>query len=1007
MEKSENKKKYAEFILSLKFLEKNLNIVFNSNDECKRWKSHKKLNEYQNKKDSWKIIYHIFQSENLILIFFGINLLQFSVTYFWSQFLEKDKKKVQNFISKSVFELTRSFKNKKENKFILTKLNIILIKIICKNEKKKIFLFLFDLLKSAKKNEFICKNNIEVFLIFFEEIFSDISNSNLKNHIQNDYRFEEFLKELKNLCLFVLQKSHFFLNSYFNLIIDTLKTLKNIIQFSFFDFSFESVLFEILIILCGFSKIRIHSLDCIIEIFKKKNIFIKLISLQIMENFIIQFQENFILSNNWLEILLKINHENDDFLFKSAAIFSLFLKNFFFEIKNMIFKKGFFILLFKLITKLSCLPELKFFKICLDFWDDIVSFLLVEEFFKIFELFQKFFFLDLKIILIGRMIKPEEVFIEQNINGNLIKEVIFNTNTRDIYLKQKKIFITLTNIDPNSTKFVILEKIQRQFIDKFWNHNILNSLCWSIGSLSEILSNESENQFLVEIVKNLLYLCEKKKGKNNKAIIAGCIMQVVGKFPQFLKFQWKFLKAVIQKLFEFMHETHPGVQDMACDTFLKIGKTCSEKILNIQESEKTPMIEDILNNLVDIIKNLEIRQTQEFFKAIAIIILEVENEKRKNLYVVKIFQASFLKLFFKFKENILKEDTKFLGETINLIRLNIEISKILQRNYFFQIKTIFKETFFLYEWSSRQISKLVFLNNYSKDFYNSIQYKILNNLRNEMLGIFEIYILNCIFNQKNLFANENLIFLLHPIFLDYSDPKKILERDHQLLDFLIKILKKGKNYIEFNFIFLIYDLVFSPTLEMIKCDFESYPEIRKSFFLLLKELLFGFLSSILKIDLDSKKSEKNFEEVIHILIWGFKHPEKNISREALIILEVFLNDINGKKLNEYFYHKFFKQILTDLIFVMTDKVHMSNFNIQFKIFFLLIKNSKNLIEISYLKTYLNIIFGKSFPEIEKKYRNNLTNLSLIENNIQNVKEEFKKLLNMNITNNSDETSSIN
>jgi len=35
---------------------------------------------------------------------------------------------------------------------------------------------------------------------------------------------------------------------------------------------------------------------------------------------------------------------------------------------------------------------------------------------------------------------------------------------------------------------------------------------------------------------------------------------VVGQYPRFLRNHWKFLKTVVNKLFEFMHETHPGVQ---------------------------------------------------------------------------------------------------------------------------------------------------------------------------------------------------------------------------------------------------------------------------------------------------------------------------------------------------------------------------------------------------------------------------------------------------------------
>lgn len=38
------------------------------------------------------------------------------------------------------------------------------------------------------------------------------------------------------------------------------------------------------------------------------------------------------------------------------------------------------------------------------------------------------------------------------------------------------------------------------------------------------------------------------------------VRYVVGQYPRFLRAHWKFLKTVVNKLFEFMHEMHPGVQ---------------------------------------------------------------------------------------------------------------------------------------------------------------------------------------------------------------------------------------------------------------------------------------------------------------------------------------------------------------------------------------------------------------------------------------------------------------
>ena len=62
------------------------------------------------------------------------------------------------------------------------------------------------------------------------------------------------------------------------------------------------------------------------------------------------------------------------------------------------------------------------------------------------------------------------------------------------------------------------------------------------------------------VIKELLGLTEQKRGKDNKAVCASDIMYIVGQYPRFLKAHWKFLKTVVNKLFEFMHETHEGKQ---------------------------------------------------------------------------------------------------------------------------------------------------------------------------------------------------------------------------------------------------------------------------------------------------------------------------------------------------------------------------------------------------------------------------------------------------------------
>ena len=46
------------------------------------------------------------------------------------------------------------------------------------------------------------------------------------------------------------------------------------------------------------------------------------------------------------------------------------------------------------------------------------------------------------------------------------------------------------------------------------------------------------------------------------AVVASNIMYIVGQYPRFLKAHWKFLKTVVNKLFEFMHESHEGTIEL-------------------------------------------------------------------------------------------------------------------------------------------------------------------------------------------------------------------------------------------------------------------------------------------------------------------------------------------------------------------------------------------------------------------------------------------------------------
>jgi exportin-1 len=133
------------------------------------------------------------------------------------------------------------------------------------------------------------------------------------------------------------------------------------------------------------------------------------------------------------------------------------------------------------------------------------------------------------------------------------------SDTIQLYKATRECLVYLTHLDVLDTETIMSEKLAKQVDGSEWSWANCNTLCWAIGSISGAMNEETEKRFLVTVIKDLLGLTEMKRGKDNKAVVASNIMYIVGQYPRFLKAHWKFLKTVVNKLFEFMHETHEGL----------------------------------------------------------------------------------------------------------------------------------------------------------------------------------------------------------------------------------------------------------------------------------------------------------------------------------------------------------------------------------------------------------------------------------------------------------------
>lgn len=176
---------------------------------------------------------------------------------------------------------------------------------------------------------------------------------------------------------------------------------------------------------------------------------------------------------------------------------------------------------------------------------------------------------QVRLVMISHMVKPEEVLIKEDASGDIVRTTMKDSEALAQYKTMRETLVYLTHLDYDDTETIMLTKLAKQGLlpvhprpqpgqhahrvcdavdGSEWSWNRLNTLCWAIGSISGSMSEavrharvcplgtalvlisslclalQSEKRFVVTVIKDLLGLCEQKKGKKNKAVVASNIM---------------------------------------------------------------------------------------------------------------------------------------------------------------------------------------------------------------------------------------------------------------------------------------------------------------------------------------------------------------------------------------------------------------------------------------------------------------------------------------------------
>lgn len=874
--------------------------------------------------DAWTRVDTILEySQNQETKYYALQILEQVIQTRWKVLPRNQCEGIKKYIVGLIIKTSSDPVTMENNKVYLKKLNMILVQVLKREWPKNWESFISDIVGASKTNESLCQNNMVILKLLSEEVFvfsaGQVTQTKAK-HLK-DTMCAQF-SEIYTLCQFVLENSQ---NA--PLVEATLSTLLRFLNWVPLGYIFETKLISTLIFkFLNVPMFRNVTLNCLmeiagVEVSNYDDMFVALL-VQSME----QLEVMLPLTTNIRDAYATGRDQEQQFIQNLAMFLCTYLK----AHGSLIEKKGLnntLINALNYLVLISKVEEVEVFKICLEYWNILAVNLYKEGSYSVNTPLQNAkggmarrqlyaeVLSKVRYIMISRMAKPEEVLVVENENGEVVREFMKDTDSINLYKNMRETLVYLTHLDYTDTERIMTEKLQNQVNGSEWSWKNLNTLCWAIGSISGAMMEEDEKRFLVTVIKDLLGLCEQKKGKDNKAIIASDIMYVVGQYPRFLRCHWRFLKTVVNKLFEFMHETHDGVQDMACDTFIKISLKCRRFFVTLQPGEVCLFIEEILSTISSIICDLQTQQVHTFYEAVGYMISaqmdQVAQERLIEKYMMLPNQV-WDDIISQASRNVhILMDPDAVKQLVSILKTNVRACNALGHPYVVQLGRIYLDMLNVYKVMSENISHAITLN--GEVVAKQPLIKNMRIVKKETLKLISGWVSR---SNDNAMVMESFIPpLLDAVLLDYQRTTVAVAREPEVLAAMTTIVDKLEGDITSE-IPKIFDAVFECTLEMINKDFEEYPEHRTNFYLLLQAVTTHCFEAFLSIP------PAQFKLVLDSIIWAFKHTMRNVADTGLNILYRLLQNVEQHPMAaQSFYQTYLCDILQHIFSVVTDTSH--------------------------------------------------------------------------------------
>ncbi|AOA61915.1 Karyopherin transporter [Komagataella phaffii CBS 7435] len=1007
--------------LDISLFDNVVNVLYNGSGK-EQQQAQTIIAQFQEHEDSWTRADQILElSTNSHSKYIALSTLDKLIKTKWKALGVEQRLGIRNFIISMIISMCEDDQVFVSQKALIQKCDLTLVQIIKQDWPKNWPEFIPELIASSRASFNVCENNMVTLKLLSEEIFDFSSEQmtqakaqELKNSMSREFG------EIFKLCFEVLDKAE-----KPSLLEATLNCLLKYIPWIPLGYIFETDLLNYLSEkFFKDQQFRLTSLKCLTEVSAIR-------PTQEYEQYYLKYFKTI------LEALVTIlppdidlrqsyeyaNTTDQVFLNDLAMFFVTFLPNHVLSLEKDENLKQMSIVAHQYLINLSKISERELFKTCLDYWNEFVSDLFSEvqklpskelsplsqlqfssslgggapdpELLNQFPLRKHLYnkiLSELRVVMIDNMVKPEEVLIVENDEGEIVREFVKESDTIQLYQSMREVLVYLTHLDAVDTENIMREKLARQFMPSVWSWNRINCLCWAIGSISGTMNEKMERNFLVTVIKDLLALTDLKRGKDNKAVVASNIMYIVGQYPRFLKAHWKFLKTVVNKLFEFMHESHEGVQDMACDTFIKITEKCKRHFVIQQAGESEPFINEIILNLQSITEDLEPQQVHTFYEACGCILSAQENKDVRDKLLNDLMSLPNMAWNAIVQQAGADPTLLTNSETVkiiaNIVKTNVSVCKTMGQGFYPQLILIYVDMLSLYNAVSTMISNAVSTDGLIAT--KTPKVRGLRTIKKEILKLIEIYISKANNNQE--IVRDLIPPLLQAVLSDYNNNVPDA-RDSEVLNCMSTVVDKVGALIP-NEILTILQNVFEVTLDMINKDFTEYPEHRVEFYKLLREINRVNFNALLQLPTQA------FQSFVDSILWAFKHNNREVEESGLTLAVELLKNIQDLGNNDFataFYQNFYFSILSDTFYVLTEPDHKSGFNLQSELLSKLIQLvTENIIAVpiyspdqapagtsnlEFVRNYIGNMLMNAFPQLQEQQLVNFLDVAFKQYNL--------------------------